>query len=582
MKKKNKNNHLIKFLLSYVRKYYVTLIISLVFALFYVSLTLLFPYVIGKTIDLFLEKETFNINDIYKYIYILLGIIISGFIFGFIMNYMLNKITYNIICNLRRDAFKKVLNVEVKYIDSHLEGETLQRIINDTDQVADGLLQGFTQILTGIFTILITIVLMCYMNYILGIVVIVLTPLSIFVAKFISTHTFKTFQAQAKIKGEMTGFSNEMIVNQKLVLSYSMEEDNIQKYEELDQKLYKAGIDAQFYSSLTNPSTRFVNNIVYALVAILGCISIINGFNEKAFGVGQLTAFLTYASQYTKPFNEISSVATELTNSFASLKRVYELVTEKELEVLKTKNIVSKGDIALSHVTFGYNENHLILDDVSVNIKNGEHVALVGPTGCGKTTLINLVMRFYDLNSGSILLDDKDITLISREDLRNNIGMVLQETWLFKGTVFENVAYAKEGATREEVIEACKKAYADDFIMHLHNGYDTVISDDDSISQGEKQLLCIARLMLKNPNILILDEATSNIDTRTEIMVQKAFLNLMKGRTSIIIAHRLQTIKDADKILVLKDAHIIEEGNHRELLEKGGFYKELYYSQFQK
>ncbi len=575
-----KNSELIKFLLKYVKQYSKTLILSLVLALVYVSLTLLFPYVIGKAIDLFKIKASFSIDDIYKFIYILLTICILGFVFGFLMNYLLNRITYNIVCNLRRDAFKKVLNVEVKYIDSHLEGETLQRIINDTDQVADGLLQGFTQILTGIFTILITIVLMCIMNYLLGLVVIVLTPLSIFVAKFISSHTFKTFQAQAKIKGEMTGFTNEMIVNQKLVISYSLESDNISKYQELDKKLYKAGVDAQFYSSLTNPSTRFVNNIVYALVAILGCIFIIKGFNAKSFGVGQLTVFLTYASQYTKPFNEISSVATELTNSFASLKRVYELINEPELEVLETKGLKSNGNISLDHVTFGYNDTRKILDDVSVDIKDGEHVALVGPTGCGKTTLINLVMRFYDINSGVISLDNKDIKLISREDLRNNIGMVLQETWLFKGTVFENVAYAKEGATKEEVVEACKKAYADDFIMHLEKGYDTVISDDDSISLGQKQLLCIARLMLKNPNILILDEATSNIDTRTEIMVQKAFLNLMKGRTSIIIAHRLQTIKDADKILVLKDGHIIESGNHNELLAQGGFYKELYYSQF--
>ena len=577
-----KKSNLISFLLSYVKKYKFTLLISLILALCYVAATLLFPYIIGKTIDEFDVKETFDVSNIYNFIYILLVIIACGFVFGFLMNYLLNRITYNVVRDLRIDSFKKVLNVEVKYMDSHLEGETMQRIINDTDTVADGLLQGFTQTLTGIFTILITIVLMCYMNWILGLVVIILTPMSIFVAKFISTHTFKTFQAQAKIKGEMTGFSNEMIVNQKIVLSYSLENQNIEKYKELDQKLYKAGIDAQFYSSLTNPSTRFVNNVVYALVAILGCISIIKGFNSHSFGVGQLTAFLTYASQYTKPFNEISSVATELTNSFASLKRVYELVNEKEL--VNNTNVLdnSTGNIKLDHVTFGYNESRLILDDVSIDIKNGEHVALVGPTGCGKTTLINLVMHFYDLNGGKILLDNVDINTLSRESLRNNIGMVLQETWLFKGTVFENVAYAKVGATKEEVIEACKKAYADDFIMHLEKGYDTVISDDDSISQGQKQLLCIARLMLRNPNILILDEATSNIDTRTEIMVQKAFDNLMKGHTSIIIAHRLQTIKDADKILVLKDGHIIESGTHNELLDKGGFYKELYYSQFQK
>lgn len=578
---KKKNKGLLKFLFKYAKHYILGLVVSFILALCFVVATLISPVFIGKAIDLFSSKPDFKMSNLNNLIYMLIIICSIGFIFGFLMNYMLNRITYKVIFDLRKDAFKKILNVPVKYLDSHLEGDVMQRIINDTDQVADGLLQGFTQFTTGILTILITIGLMLYMNWILGLLVIVLTPLSIFVAKFISSHTFKTFKIQTDIKGEMSGFENEMITNQKIVLSYGMTEENIEKFNELDAKLYKAGIDAQFYSSLTNPSTRFVNNIVYALVATIGAIMIIYNKPNELFGVGQLSAFLTYANQYTKPFNDVSSVATELTNSFASLKRVYDLIMETQIEDSDKKLELTDSKIQINNVSFGYNDSRLILKDINVEIEHGKHYAIVGPTGCGKTTLINLLMHFYDVTSGEILLDNQNIQDFSRESLRENIGMVLQETWLFKGTVFENVAYAKKGASKEEVIEACKKAYADDFIMHLPNGYDTVISDDDSVSLGQKQLICIARLMLRNPNILILDEATSNIDTRTEIMVQKAFDKLMEGHTSIIIAHRLQTIKEADKILVMKDGNLIESGSHNELLKKNGFYKELYYSQFE-
>lgn len=578
---KKKNKGLLKFLFKYAKHYILGLVVSFILALCFVVATLISPVFIGKAIDLFSSKPDFKMSNLNNLIYMLIIICSIGFIFGFLMNYMLNRITYKVIFDLRKDAFKKILNVPVKYLDSHLEGDVMQRIINDTDQVADGLLQGFTQFTTGILTILITIGLMLYMNWILGLLVIVLTPLSIFVAKFISSHTFKTFKIQTDIKGEMSGFENEMITNQKIVLSYGMTEENIEKFNELDAKLYKAGIDAQFYSSLTNPSTRFVNNIVYALVATIGAIMIIYNKPNELFGVGQLSAFLTYANQYTKPFNDVSSVATELTNSFASLKRVYDLIMETQIEDSYKKLELTDSKIQINNVSFGYNDSRLILKDINVEIEHGKHYAIVGPTGCGKTTLINLLMHFYDVTSGEILLDNQNIQDFSRESLRENIGMVLQETWLFKGTVFENVAYAKKGASKEEVIEACKKAYADDFIMHLPNGYDTVISDDDSVSLGQKQLICIARLMLRNPNILILDEATSNIDTRTEIMVQKAFDKLMEGHTSIIIAHRLQTIKEADKILVMKDGNLIESGSHNELLKKNGFYKELYYSQFE-
>ncbi len=571
------NKNLLKRLMSYIKPHMVLLIISFLCAILYVVSTLSTPIVVGKAINLF--TDDFNQKELLKYILILLIIVLLGLVFGFFMNYLLNRITYSVVCDLRKDCFKKLINVPVSYLDSHPEGDIMQRVINDTDSVADGLLQGFTEAITGILTIIATIVLMLIMSYKLGLIVIILTPISLFVAKFIASHTFNSFKKQAEIKGEMTSFTNEMITNQKIVLSYSMEEENVETYVNMDQKLYKAGCDAQFYSSLTNPSTRFVNNLVYAIVATIGCLLIVTN-KDKAFNVGILTAFLSYANQYTKPFNSISSVATELSNSFSSLKRVYELIDEKEIEESNESIDTLNGDIEIRDIKFGYNSDHILINDVNLNIKKGDHIAIVGPTGCGKTTLINLIMRFYDVNSGDILIDSKSIYSYSRNSLRDNIGMVLQDTWLFKGTVFENIAYAKEGATKEDVIEACKKAYADDFINHLDNGYDTVIDDSDSISGGQKQLLCIARLMLKNPNILILDEATSNIDTRTEIMVQKAFNNLMEGKTSFIIAHRLSTIKNASQILVMKDGNIIEHGTHEELLNQKGFYNELYNSQF--
>lgn len=571
------NKNLISRLMKYVKPHMMLLIVSLLCAILYVVATLSTPIVVGKAINLF--KADFTQDKLNNYIIILLVIVLLGLIFGFFMNYLLNRITYSIVCDLRRDCFKKIISVPVSYLDSHPEGDIMQRVINDTDSVADGLLQGFTEIVTGILTIVATIVLMLIMSWKLGLIVIVLTPISLFVAKFIASHTFNSFKKQAEIKGEMTSFSNEMITNQKMVLSYSMEEENIENYIKLDDALYKAGCDAQFYSSLTNPSTRFVNNIVYAIVATIGCLLII--YNpESSFNVGILTAFLSYANQYTKPFNQISSVATELSNSFSSLKRVYELIDEKEIVESEESIGALEGNIKIDHINFGYLENQTLIKDVCLNIKQGDHIAIVGPTGCGKTTLINLIMRFYDVNSGNIIIDDKNIYDYSRDSLRDNIGMVLQDTWLFKGTVYDNIAYAKKDVTKEEVIGAAKKAYADYFINHLDNGYDTIIDDSDSISSGQKQLLCIARLMLKNPNILILDEATSNIDTRTELMVQKAFNNLMEGKTSFIIAHRLSTIKNADQILVMKDGNIIEHGTHDELLNQNGFYAELYNSQF--
>ncbi len=574
------NKSLFKRIIRYVGKYKVSLFFSNLAAIFYVFATLYAPKLVGNAIDKFIDDKTFIISDIYLIILKLLIIVLLGAFFGWVMNALLNKITYSIIKDLRTDAFKKILNVPVSYLDSNLSGDILTRIISDTDQVSEGLLQGFNQALTGIITIVVTIVMMLTIKWEIALVVIVLTPLSLFVAAFISKRSYKTFKEQAHIKGVMGGFLNEMITNQKVVLAYQRQNENIDKFKSIDNDLYEVGIRAQFNSSLTNPSTRFVNSIVYASVATIGSILIITTKNV-AFGVGGLTAFLTYASQYTKPFNEISGVATELSNSFASLRRVFELIDEKEL-TNENNNIldIDNGSVVFDNVSFRYKEEKPLIDNLNLNIKAGMKVAIVGPTGCGKTTLINLLMRYYELNSGRILIDGKDIKEYSRDSLREKIGLVLQETWLFKGTVYENIAYAKNDSTLEEVKDACKKAYADDFIEKLPNGYNTIISDDEGVSVGQKQLLCIARLMLRLPEILILDEATSNIDTRTEVMIQKAFNKMMENRTSFIIAHRLSTIRNADLILVMNSGNIVEKGTHEELLELNGFYKRLYESQF--
>lgn len=573
------NFKLLKRLLKYAKGYRLLLVISLLCSIVYVSSILLAPKIVGDTIDYFIYKGSFDLSRCIPTIILLLVIVVVGALFGFIMNSLLNKITYSMVYELRVDAFKKVLKVPVKYLDEKIEGDILSRIINDTDQVSDGLLQGFTQALTGIITIIVTLIMMLIIKWQIGLIVIILTPISLFVAKFVAKISYNTFKAQAEIKGEMSGFLDEMITNQKMVISYRMEERNINKYTEMDKRLYKAGVNAQFCSSLTNPSTRFVNALVYAIVATIGAILIVKE-PLTSFGIGGLTAFLAYASQYMKPFNELSSVHTELSNSFASLNRVFELIDAAEL--VESNNDLPKleGSIKLDDVSFSYTEKPL-LKNISINIKKGEHVAIVGPTGCGKTTLINLLMRFYDVKSGSILIDGYDIKNYSRDSLRKSIGMVLQDTWIFNGTVFDNIAFAKENASRVEVIDAAKKAYADDFIMHLKDGYDTFLTDSSSISEGEKQLICIARLMLNKSEILILDEATSNIDTRMELNIQKAFTSLMEGHTSFIIAHRLSTIRNADIILVMKDGNIIEVGKHEELLSKKGFYYELYNSQYE-
>lgn len=573
---------LLKRILKYARRYGFLMALAFIGAILYVFCTLYAPKLVGNAVDTFLDSSSFSIDTLLPIVLQLLGIVLVGAFFGWLMNYLLNRITYSMIKDLRTDAFRKVLRLPVSYLDSHLSGDILTRIISDTDQVSEGLLQGFSQALTGIITIVVTIAMMLSIKWQIGLVVIVLTPLSLFVAAFIAKRSFLTFKAQAEIKGQMGGFLNEMITDQKVVLAYFRQKKNIESFKELDEKLYQVGIKAQFNSSLTNPSTRFVNALVYAAVATIGALLIARN-PEIGFTVGGLTAFLTYASQYTKPFNEISGVATELSNSFASLRRVFEFIDEEELsseEGLKSLEI-TEGHVQFQDVSFRYLEDKPLIEDLQLDIPAGSKVAIVGPTGCGKTTMINLLMRFYDIRQGSISIDGKNIQEYTRDSLRRQIGMVLQETWLFKGTVFENIAYGKPNATKDEVVEAAKMAYADDFIQKLPAGYDTVISDDEGVSVGQKQLLCIARLMLRLPRVLILDEATSNIDTRTEVMVQKAFHRMMEGRTSFIIAHRLSTIRSADKILVMRQGSIIEQGTHEELLALDGFYRQLYNSQFE-
>lgn len=576
-----KSSDLIKRLFKYLKPYTPLVIISFFSAIIYVLATLFAPMLVGYLIDEleFLSEYNYLQDKFYTYLYILIGTVISGALFGYIMTYFLNKLTYLMMKDLRCDSFFKINKLPVSYIDSHSYGDLISRIISDIDTVAEGLLQTFTEALTGIITIVFTLFFMLKLNYKIGLIVVALTPLSLIGATFIAKMSFKTFKAQATIKGKLTGFVNEMVENQAVIKAYGKEEDNCLMFNEIDEELYKYGINAQFYSSLANPITRFVNAVIYLCVATFGALDVISG----GLRVGMMSTFLSYASSYTKPFNSISSVATELQNSFASLRRVVEFLDADELkkeEGLKELTCV-EGNISFKDVYFSYKEDRPLIEEFNIDVKKGEQIAIVGPTGCGKTTIINLLMRFYDINSGNILLDGNSIYDIKKTNLRHHMGMVLQDTWLFKGTIFENIAYGKDGATKEEVIDAAKRAHCHEFIMQTSKGYDTEISDNDSISQGQKQLLCIARLMLRLPDILILDEATSNIDTRTEIMISSSFKEMMKGRTTFIIAHRLSTIKGASKIIVMKDGHIKEIGTHEELLKQNGFYTSIYNSQFQ-
>lgn len=497
-----------------------------------------------------------------------------------LMNHINNIITYRVVKDIRTKAFGHLEVLPLSYIDSHPSGDIISRIIADIDQFSEGLLMGFTQFFTGLMTILGTLLFMVSINPLITLVVVVLTPISLFVASFIAKKTYVMFKHQSETRGELTTLTDEMLGNMKVVQAFGYQKEAEERFQTINNKLAGYSLRATFFSSITNPATRFVNSLVYAAVGITGAYAAIRGFMT----VGQLTSFLSYANQYTKPFNEISGVVTELQNALASAARVFELIDEKTiLEDKKDATVLEnvKGQVEIEHVNFSYTPDRPLIEDLNLSVKPGERVAIVGPTGCGKTTVINLLMRFYDVNSGSIKVEGKDIRDVTRKSLRTSYGMVLQETWLKSGTIRDNIAYGRPEATEEEIINAAKEAHAHSFIMRMPQGYDTVISEDGgNLSQGQKQLLCIARVMLCLPPMLILDEATSSIDTRTEIRVQKAFAKMMEGRTSFIVAHRLSTIREADMILVMRDGHIVEKGKHEELLTKNGFYAEIYNSQF--
>lgn len=579
---KQTNAVTLKRILKFSKPHLVYLVLAAVFSVINVALTLYIPILIGSAIDCAIEAGNVNLQAMLP-ILIKLGISAAiGALASWIMNLCTNKITYLTVMDIRRQTFEKLQNVPLSYIDSHPHGDIISRMITDTDQISDGLLMGFTQLFTGIVTILGTLGFMLSINPLITLIVVLITPLSFFVASFVAKHSFEMFRKQSEARGKMTSLTEEMIGNQHLVKSFSYEDEAEKQFDVINKDLQEYSVKAIFFSSITNPSTRFVNGLIYAGVGVFGAISALSG----RISVGQLSCFLTYANQYTKPFNEISGVITELQSALASAKRVFEVI-DAEAEtpdnenalVLTSDNV--DGSIDINDVSFCYNPERPLIEGLNLKVTQGQRIAIVGPTGCGKTTLINLLMRFYDVNKGEIIVSGTPVKEITRNSLRGSYGMVLQETWLKSGTVFENIAYGKPDATEEEVIEAAKAAHAHGFIKRLPQGYNTKISDDETnISQGQKQLLCIARVMLCLPPMLILDEATSSIDTMTEIRIQKAFAKMMKGRTSFIVAHRLSTIKEADCILVMEAGHIIEMGNHEELIEKGGFYAKLYNSQF--
>ena len=568
--------------LRYIRKYHIYLMLSLVFAAISVALTLYVPILVGHAIDCIVGPGDVDFDAIAKLIIKILAAVLVTSLCQWLMNICNNKITYQVVNDIRKEAFRKIEILPLKYVDAHPQGEIVSQVISDVDQFADGLLMGFTQLFTGVITILGTLIFMISINFKITLVVVLITPLSLFVAKYIAKNTYQMFRVQSETRAEQTGFIDEMLGNLKVVKAYGHEEENMEKFEEINERLRKASLKATFFSSITNPSTRFINNVVYAGVGFTGAMAVVSG----SMTVGGLSSFLNYANQYTKPFNEISCVLTELQNALACAARIFKLIDEEpqipELEdavVLKD----AKGKIELKNVDFSYVPDKDLIEDLNLSVKPGQRVAIVGPTGCGKTTLINLLMRFYDVDEGAICVDGNDIRDLTRHSLRKNYGMVLQETWLKAGTIRENIAFGKQDATLDEIITAAKAAHAHGFIKRLPQGYDTVIAEDGgSLSQGQKQLLCIARIMLCLPPMLILDEATSSIDTRTEIKIQEAFAKLMEGRTSFIVAHRLSTIKEADIILVMKDGKIIEQGDHEKLLAAGGFYATLYNSQFAK
>ena len=566
--------------LRYIRHYWFFIVLSLLFAAVSVVLTLYVPILTGDAIDHIVDKGLVDFEGLGKVLVTIVVCVLITALAQWIMNVCNNRITYQVVQDIRAEAFRKLQILPIKYIDGHSYGDVVSRVIADVDQFSDGLLMGFTQLFTGVLTIVGTLCFMLSINWKIALVVVCITPVSLFVASFIAKKTYSMFRLQSQTRGEQTALIDEMIGNQKVVQAYCHEDESLERFDEINERLRKCSLNAIFFSSITNPATRFVNSLVYTAVGLTGALAVVSGH----FSVGRLSSFLSYANQYTKPFNEISGVITELQNALACAARIFELIEEEpQVPDAPDAHVLTEpdGTVELSHVSFSYVPEKKLIEDFNLFVKPGQRVAIVGPTGCGKTTVINLLMRFYDVNAGKILVSGTDIRDMTRNSLRSSYGMVLQETWLKTGTIRENIMMGKPEATEEEVIAAAKASHAHSFIRRLPDGYDTVITEDGgNLSQGQKQLLCIARVMLCLPPMLILDEATSSIDTRTEIKIQNAFATMMKGRTSFIVAHRLSTIREADVILVMKDGAIIEQGNHEQLLAQGGFYANLYQSQF--
>ncbi len=583
MKNNKLNSKTLKRVLSYVGKYNILIVASFILAAITVILSLYAPVLIGQAIDLIIGKNSVDFEGI-KAVAIRFAVIIGiTALLQWLMGFINNKITFQVARDIRADAFNKLQCLPISYLDSHSHGDMLSRVISDVDQLTDGLLLGFSQLFSGIVTIICALIFMLRIDYKITIAVVLLTPLSFLIARFVSTHTFKMFKKQSETRGLQTSFINEAVSNQKVIAAFSYEQESIEKFDKINEELTEYSLKATFYSSLVNPSTRFINNVIYAVVALLGAFLAISG-GVGVITVGELSCFLSYTTQYSKPFNEISGVITELQNSFACAARVFKLLDAPSQVPDADNAIVLKnvdGDVEMRDVAFSYSPEKSLIEDLNLTVKRGQKIAIVGPTGCGKTTIINLLMRFYDVNKGAILVENNDIRCITRKSLRKNYGMVLQETWLKNGTIRENIAFGNPNATDDEIIAAAKRTYAHSFIKRLPNGYDTIVSEGGgNLSAGQRQLLCITRVMLSSPPMLILDEATSSIDTRTELKIQKAFDELMRGKTSFIVAHRLSTIMEADVILVMRDGKIIDKGTHKELLAKKGFYYELYNSQF--
>lgn len=577
-----KNKSTVSKILARIKPYTGFLILALISAIISVSLTLFIPVLIGQAIDNIIDKGNVNFENVIQILIYIAISIVGATVFQWLMNYATNVISYKTIRDLRREVFDKFNSVPLSYIDTHKHGDLISRVINDVEAVGDGITQIFLQLFSGVVTIVGTLIFMLAIDWRIGLAVFILTPLSLFVAGFIGKLTHSRFQKQQILQGDISSYVEEHVGNQRIVKAFSYEERAFEEFEKFNTELFDVGFKAQFAGALANPCTRFVNALVYAAVGIFGAVTAISG----TLSVGQLSCFLTYANQYTKPFNEVTGVLTQLQTALAAATRVFE-VLEAEDEVPDSENSKHiencKGNVKIENVSFSYTKEKPLITNFSLDVKSGSHIAIVGPTGCGKTTLINLLMRFYDTDKGTISIDGVDIKTMPRDELRKIYGMVLQDSWLFHGTIMENLKYGNENATDEDVISAAKSAYAHSFIRRMANGYDTVISEGGgNLSQGQKQLLCITRAILSNPSILILDEATSSIDTLTEIRVQKAFAKMMNGKTSFVVAHRLSTIKESDVILVMKDGNIIEQGNHEQLLSKNGFYSTLYNSQFAK